>query len=190
MCYLLGQCEITARAGICVSSSLSESSSSNAEFVWREMVAMENDIALSRSGSAVVEAARAYDIRGASLDRPRGSHPQWDWAHSDPAKCTLGIKGVDCFFQPLSLCGYKDGVGAKLYTKGRLPLPIDQYAKRIDEFANKLKKRGKPLALVYLSSDRASETYISGEYINTNFPRTYKFISFPHINLGSDEQEG
>ena len=52
-----------------------------------------------------------------AIYRPRGVHPQWEWAHSDPAKCTLGIKGVDCFFQPLSLCGYESAVGAELYTK-------------------------------------------------------------------------
>lgn len=215
-----------------------------------------------------------------AIYRPRGVHPQWEWAHSDPAKCTLGIKGVDCFFQPLSLCGYESAVGAELYTKvsveeidavylkwtkakrdvcgtarafkvavqwvfaqymtylfrmpisynvkrsevlrnttvseklrhtsstmgvhirggnrntssmtyidGRLPLSIDHYVKHIDEFAIKLKNRGKPLALVYLSSDRASETFISEEHMNTNFPRPYKFVTVPHIDLGPDEPE-
>ncbi len=209
--------------------------------------------------------------------RPDGKSPPWDWAHSEPSHCTLGIKAVDCFFQPFSVCGHEHHSDAKLYAPigkdiidssyekwgksgrdicstakafrasvqwvfaqyaaymfrmrnlnhseilnstllsekdkqkfstmsvhirggnrntssivhldGRLPLLIEHYVNIIDEFAEKMKKQGKPLALVYLASDRASETYISGNYMNANFPRSFKFVGFPHIDLGPDEQE-
>eukprot|EP01036_Dinobryon_divergens_P028532 gene28532-37489_t len=56
-------------------------------------------------GSAIIQGVVHFSIALKENKIYRPLKETWLWADRNPSKCTLQIRSIDCYFQPLSDCG-------------------------------------------------------------------------------------
>jgi hypothetical protein len=72
---------------------------------------------------------------------------------------------------------------------GRHPANLSYYIDAIDIKAAELAAVNRPVRLVYIGSDSQDENIQSSEFMNSHYPRPFKFSVLPHIQLGHGEVE-
>lgn len=71
----------------------------------------------------------------------------------------------------------------------RHPANISYYIGHIDKIAEQFARMGSPVEVVYICSDQPAHTYISTAYLQTHYPRPFKYVDFPHLDIGFGEIE-
>lgn len=73
--------------------------------------------------------------------------------------------------------------------ENRKPADLDTYIEQVDIKANELKERGRIVTTVYFCSYDQSSNIRSAEYLNSKFPRPWRYIVLDHLTMGSIEAE-